>query len=82
MRSAERRKVNVLELKCLRSFVGGSRIDRVRTDEVRRRAGMDTELASSADQRVWRWFWQVERMDKYDIRRVLMEEVSRRRVRG
>ena len=29
MRSAERRKVNVLEMKCLRSFVGVSRIDRV-----------------------------------------------------
>ena len=56
MRSAERRKVNVLELKCLRSLVGGSRMDRVRirNDEVRRRAGMDTDLASSADQRVWR----------------------------
>ena len=30
MRSAERRKVNVLEMKCLRSLVGVSRIDRVR----------------------------------------------------
>ena len=27
MRSAERRKVNVLEMKCLRSLVGVSRID-------------------------------------------------------
>ena len=27
MRSAERRKVNVLEIKCLRSLVGVSRID-------------------------------------------------------
>ena len=30
MRSAERRKVNVLEMKCLRSLVGVSRVDRVR----------------------------------------------------
>ena len=30
MRSAERRKVNVLEMKCLRSLIGVSRIDRVR----------------------------------------------------
>ena len=30
MRSAERRKVNVLEMKCLRSLVGVSRMDRVR----------------------------------------------------
>ena len=30
MRSAERNKVNVLEMKCLRSLVGVSRLDRVR----------------------------------------------------
>ena len=30
MRSAERRKVIVLEMKCLRSLVGASRMDRVR----------------------------------------------------
>ena len=34
MRSAERRKVNVLELKCLRSLVGVSRMDIVRNEEV------------------------------------------------
>ena len=36
MRSAERRKVNVLEMKCLRSLVGVWRMDRVRNEEVRR----------------------------------------------
>ena len=45
MRSAERRKVNVLEMKCLRSLVGVSRMDRVRNEEVRRRAGIERELA-------------------------------------
>ena len=52
MRSAERRKVNVLDLKCLRSLVGMSRMDRVRNEEVRRRAGIERELASRTDQRV------------------------------
>ena len=33
MRSAKRRKVNVLEMKCLRSLVGVSRMDRVRNEE-------------------------------------------------
>ena len=46
MRSAKRRKVNVLEMKCLRSLVGVSRMDRVRNEEVRRRAGIERELAS------------------------------------
>ena len=36
-----RRKVNVLEMKCLRSLVGVSRMDRVRNEEVRRRAGIE-----------------------------------------
>ena len=39
MRSAERRKVNFLEMKCLRRLVGVLRMDRVRKGEVHRRAG-------------------------------------------
>ena len=50
MRSAERREVNVLEMKCFRSLVGVSRMDRVRNEEVRMRAGIERELASRADQ--------------------------------
>ena len=56
MRSAERRKVNVLEMKCLRSLVQVSRMDRVRNEEVRRRVGIERKLASRADQRVLIWF--------------------------
>ena len=54
MRSAERRKVNVLEMKCLRSLVGVARMDRVRNEKVRIRAGIEREFASRADQRVLR----------------------------
>ena len=54
MRSAERRKVDVLEMKCLRSLVGVSRMERVRNEEASRRAGTESELASRADQRVLR----------------------------
>ena len=83
MRSAERRKVNVLEMKCLRSLVGVSRMDRVRNEEVRRRAGIERALVSRADQRVLRWFGHVERMDEYRMaRRVLMAEVGGGWVRG
>ena len=83
MRSAERRKMNVLEIKCLRSLVGVSRMDRVRNEEVRRRVDTKMELASRADQRVLRWFGHVERMDDYRMaRRVLIAEVSGGRVRG
>ena len=82
MRSAERRKVNVL-IKCLRSLVGVSRLNRVRNVEVRMRAGIKRELASRTDQRVLRWFRHVERMGEYRMaRRVLLADVSGGRVRG
>ena len=63
-RSAERRKANVLEMKCLRSLVGVSRMDRVSNEEVRRTAGIGRKLASRTDQRVLRWLEHVERMDR------------------
>ena len=82
MGSAERRKVNVLEMKCFRSSVGVSRMDRVRNEVVHRRAGIERELASRADQRVLRWFWHVEIMDEYRMaRKVFMAEVSGERTR-
>ena len=58
-------------------------MDRVRNEEVHRRAGIEMELANRADQRVLRWFGHVERMDDYRMaRRVLMAEVSGGRVQS
>ena len=58
-------------------------MDRVRNEEVRRRAGIEMELVSREDQRVLRWFGHAERLDDYRIaRRVFMAEVSGGRVRG
>ena len=69
--------MNVFEMKCLRSLVGVSRMDRVGNEEVRRRAGIERELVSRADKRVLRWFGHVERMDENRMaRRVLMAKVS------
>ena len=77
MRSVERRKVNVLEMKCMRNWVGVSRMDRARYEEVHRRAAIERELASRPDQRVLRWFGHVEGMNEYCMaRRVLMTEVE------
>ena len=59
MRSAKRRKVNVLEMKCLRSLVGVHewiKLGMKRSVE---------ELASRADQREFRGFGHVERMDEF-----------------
>ena len=60
-----------------------SRINRVRNEGVRRRAGIERELASRADLGVLRWFGHKERMDEYRMaRRVMMAEESGGRVRG
>ena len=64
-KSAERREVNVLKMKCLRCLVWVSWMDWVRNEEVRWRAGIERELASRMDQGVLRWFGLVERMDEY-----------------
>ena len=56
MRSTKRRKVNVLEMK----FGWSVRMERVRNEEVRMRAGIEMELANRADQRVLTWFGHVK----------------------
>ena len=58
-------------------------MDRVRNEEVRRRAGIERELTRKADQRVLRWFGHVERIDESRMaRRVMKAEVSGGQVRG
>ena len=77
---SERRKVNVLEMKCLGSLVRVSRMDRVGNEEVRRRAGIESELASLTDQSIaMRWFGHVETMGKYSMTRRGVDARSKRR---
>ena len=59
----ERQKLNVFEMKCLRSMTGVSRLDRVRNEVVRARTGVRRELAARVDMNVLRWLGHVERMD-------------------
>ena len=43
-------------------------MDRVRNEEVRRRAGIERELMGSGiDQRILRWFGHMERMYAYSM---------------
>ena len=54
-----------------------SPFDRVRNEEVHRRAGIERELAIKENQRVLRWFGHVERIDEYRMaRRILRAEVG------
>ncbi|KAK7882210.1 hypothetical protein WMY93_028384 [Mugilogobius chulae] len=63
LKVAEKRKLNVMEMKCLRSMCGVTRMDRVRNEEVRRRTGVVRELADRAERKALGWFGHVERME-------------------
>ena len=45
-------------------MVGITRWDRIRNEEIRRRAGIEETLAEKVDRRVLRWFGHVEKMDE------------------
>ncbi len=64
MGRAERKRLNVMEMNCLRSMCGVTRMDRVRNEEVRKRTGVVKELAERAEQRVLLWFGHVARMEE------------------
>ena len=56
--------MNVFEMKCLIPKVWVTRWDRIRNEEIRRRAGIEERLAEKVDRRVLRWFSHVKRMDE------------------
>ena len=78
MKVTERQKLNVFEMKCLRSMTGVSRLDRVRNEVVRAKTRVRRELAARVDVNVLRWFGLVERMDN-DL---LLKEVMNAKVDG
>ena len=83
LREAERRKLNVFEMGCLRSMCGVTLWDRVRNEEVRRRVHVERQLSDRVDQSVLRWFGHVERMDEERlVKRVMNADVEGNRPRG
>ena len=83
MKVTERQKLNVFEMKCLRSMTGVSRLDRVRNEVVRARAGVRRELAVRVDMNVLKWFGHVERMDNERLlKKVMNARVAERSARG
>ena len=72
LKVTERQKLNVFEMKCLRSMTGVSRLDRVRNEVVRARTSVRRELAAKVDMNVLRWFGHVERMDNERLLKKVM----------
>ena len=67
LRESERKKLNVFEMRCLRSMIGVTRRDRVRNTVIRERTGVNVELSGRADESVLRWFGHTKRMDESEI---------------
>ena len=58
----ERKRLEAVEMNCLRNICGLRRIDRVPNVEIRRRCGKNVSVSQRIDQGVLRWFGHVERM--------------------
>jgi len=83
LREIERKKLNVFEMKCLRSMIGVTRRDRLRNVVVRDRTGMNVEMTGRVDERVLRWFGHMERMDDARLtKKVMNSRMSGNRPRG
>ena len=72
MKTADKRRLDVLEMRCLRNMCGVTRWDRLRNEEVRRRTGVLLELSNRAEQKGLRWFGYIERMDEGQMVKRLM----------
>ena len=69
MRIAKRRNENVLDMKLLKSLARGTRIDRVRNEEVRGRCGIERDFASRVNERMLRWCGYMEGMYEHRMAR-------------
>ena len=83
LRVEERRKLDVMEMRCLRSMCGVTRMDRLRNEVVRERVGVDEKLSERVDRKVLKWYGHVERMSGERLtKRVYRSEVEGERGRG
>ena len=77
LRADDKRRLDVLEMKCLRSMCGVTIWDRITNEEIRRRTGVDSKLSYRAEQRTLRWFGHMERMNEERLpKRVMKSEVE------
>ena len=79
----DRKRMEAVEMNCLRNICGLRRIDRVPNVEIRRMCGKNVSVNQRMDQGVLRWFGQVERMgNERLVKRVYDSEVRGVRRRG
>ena len=79
----ERKRIEAVEMNCLRNICGVRRTDRVRNEEIRRRCRKKASVGERMDQSILRWFGHVERMEDDRLaRKVYESEMQGPRCRG
>ena len=63
LKEREHKRLNVMEIKCLRGICGATRMDKISNEEIRRRVRVQNKLSGRVENCVLRWFEHVERMD-------------------
>ena len=83
MKTRDRKRMEAVEMNCLRNICGIRRIDRVSNAEIRRRCGKNVSVSQRMDQGVLRWFGHVERMGNERLaKRVYESDIRGTRRRG
>jgi hypothetical protein len=81
--AAERTRMEVMEMKCMRAMCGVRIMDRGRNEEVCRWCGSEVSIGEIMDINVMRWYGHVERMEEDRIaKRVYSAKVEDSRARG
>ena len=81
--TADKKCLDVMEMRCLRIMCGLARWGSLRNEEVRRRTGVLLELSNRAEQKGLRWFGHVERMDEGRmVKRITRSDARGGRPRG
>jgi hypothetical protein len=79
----DRRRMRVIEMKCMSATCGVSIMDIIRKEEVRRRCGSELSIGEGMDRNVFRWYGHLERMEEERVvKRLYMSNVEGSRGRG
>ena len=63
LKESENKRLDVMEMRFLRSMCGLTRLDRIRNEEIIRRMGVQNKLSGRVENFVLRWFGHVEIID-------------------
>ena len=83
LKTEDKNRLDVREMKCLRTMSGVTKWDRIPNERIRGRTGVKSKLSYRAEQGGLRWFGHMERMDGGRItKRVMNSEAEGTRSRG